>query len=99
MYTQKGRVPMTTERKTIQVKPEIHARLERMYTHDVGACYGVRSTSDLIEYLCDFHDEHNSEESTLAMEVVKLIKQRIASPALKKRKEFEVEAHDIPSDC
>jgi hypothetical protein len=68
---------MTAERKTIQVKPEIHARLERMYNNDIGACLGVRSTSDLIEYLCDFHDEFNSSESILAMEVVKLIRQRI----------------------
>ena len=90
---------MTTERKTIQVKPEIHARLERMYTNGVGNCLGVRSTSDLIEYLCDFHDGHNSEESTLAMEVVKLIKQRIAAPVSKKPKDLEAEAPAVPSDC
>jgi hypothetical protein len=90
---------MTAERKTIQVKPDIHARLERMYNNDVGACLGVRSTSDLIEYLCNFHDEHNSEESTLAMEVVKLIRQRIAAPGSKKPKDSEVEAPAIPSDC
>jgi hypothetical protein len=76
VYT-KGRVSMTTERKTIQVKPEIHARLERMYNNEIGACCGVRSTSDLIEYLCDFYDQYNSSESILAMEVVKLIRQRM----------------------
>lgn len=90
---------MTAERKTIQVKPEIHARLERMYSNDVGACLGVRSTSDLIEYLCDFHDQHNSAESTLAMEVVKLIKQRMVTPASKKPKDLETEAPIIPNDC
>jgi hypothetical protein len=80
---------MTTERKTIQVKPEIHARLERMYNNDVGACVGVRSTSDLIEYLCDFHDEHNSAENILAIEVVKLIRQRLITPAVNKPKELD----------
>jgi hypothetical protein len=79
VYT-KGRVTMTTERKTIQVKPDVHSRLEKMYNNDIGASLGVRSTSDLIEYLCDFHDEHNSSESILAMEVVKLIRQRLAGP-------------------
>jgi hypothetical protein len=86
---------MTVERKTIQVKPEIHARLERMYNNDVGACLGVRSTSDLIEYLCDFHDEHNSTENILAIEVIKLIRQRTSaasSPNI-------IELPSIPTDC
>jgi hypothetical protein len=86
VYT-KGRVSMTVERKTIQVKPEVHARLERMYNNEIGASLGVRSTSDLIEYLCDFHDEHNSAESILAMEVVKLIRQRMITAASKLPKE------------
>ena len=88
---------MTAERKTIQVKPEIHARLERMYNNDVGTCLGVRSTSDLIEYLCDFHDEHNSAESTLAMEVVKLIRQRLSTPSPKKSKNLETKIPVIPN--
>jgi hypothetical protein len=90
---------MTAERKTIQVKPEIHARLERMYNNDIGACLGVRSTSDLIEYLCDFHDEHNSSESILAMEVVKLIRQRIITAESKLPKDLATETPDIPNDC
>lgn len=80
---------MMTERKTIQVKPEIHARLERMYNNDVGACLHVRSTSDLIEYLCDFHDEYNSAENALAIEVVKLIRQRLITPAVNKPKDSD----------
>jgi hypothetical protein len=87
---------MTTERKTIQVKPDVHARLEKMYNNDIGVCLGVRSTSDLIEYLCDFHDEHNSAESILAMEVVKLIRQRLAAPLSAKSKELVIT--NVPSD-
>ncbi|QGQ98578.1 hypothetical protein EHS13_28710 [Paenibacillus psychroresistens] len=88
---------MMTERKTIQVKPDIHARLEKMFNNDIGACLGVRSTSDLIEYLCDFHDEHNSSESILAMEVVKLIRLRLATPSSAKLTESEISS--VPSDC
>ncbi|MEX2460412.1 MAG: hypothetical protein WD469_03800 [Paenibacillaceae bacterium] len=87
---------MTTERKTIQVKPEIHARLERMYNNDIGACLGVRSTSDLIEYLCDFYEAHNSAENILAIEVVKLVRQRMSTPALNKPK--NVKTPTIPDE-
>src|SRR3954447_9168451 len=96
VYT-KGRVIMSTERKTIQVKPDVHARLEKMYNNDIGACLGVRSTSDLIEYLCDFHDEHNSAESILAMEVVKLIRNRMATTLPAKSKDLEVT--NVFTDC
>jgi hypothetical protein len=88
---------MTTERKTIQVKPEIHSRLERMYNNEIGACLGVRSTSDLIEYLCDFYDQHNSAENILAMEVVKLIRHRIEAPLPDKSKVLVIT--NVPTDC
>jgi hypothetical protein len=78
---------MTVERKTIQVKPEIHARLERIFNNEIGAYSGVKSTSDLIEYLCDFYDQYNSAESILAMEVVKLVRQRMVTAESKLSKE------------
>jgi hypothetical protein len=84
-------------RKTVQVKPETHARLDEFWKKlRLGFDYD-RSTSGVIEYLMDFYDRNNKPEMTVAMELFSLAEKRAAEKygqvdiyeAIKKAQEVE----------
>ena len=71
-------------RKTVQLQLEVHRVLEKMLNDEVGKERAVKSTSDLIHYLCDFYNEHSTEENKLALQMVMIIKKKYTKERLMK---------------
>lgn len=66
-----------TKRKTVQVTPRVHARLDEFW-HKLSFGFDYdRSSSGVIEYLMDFYDKHKSPETELALQLIAKVENRI----------------------